>query len=432
MWDTNLYPLSQGTPMSRPTLRFTYDIVCPYAWMASTRVAAIAEKHGAQVEWDPILLGGVFRHLAAPAVPAATWAPTKAQLGRRDIHRMARVHGLSLRFPDAHPRRTVHAMRLCCLAPPSIRPQVSDALFRAYWVDGQDVSQREVVDAIAVSFGLRPDLIDSPATKAALFASTDAAAVRGVFGVPTLQVIGADGSVGPLHWGADRMHFVEAELAGKPVSPPLPPPALPANAECAHEVEVFHDFASPYSYLGVTQVARLAAQHGVRVRWRPILLGALFREIGTPNVPLFAMNEEKQKWYVAELDRWAAYHGVGFRFPSTFPVRTVLPLRVSLLAPSAILPLYEALWVHDRDIGQEAVVADVLTQLGLPADTLLAQAQEPTNKAALHENNRLAVDAGVCGVPSFWVDQRTLVWGQDRLWMLDSILAGWPADGETR
>ena len=168
------------------------------------------------------------------------------------------------------------------------------------------------------------------------------------------------------------------------------------------------------------------------MRWRPILLGALFRQIGTPIVPLFAMGAAKQAWYAAELDRWAAHHGVPFSFPTTFPVRTVLPLRVSLVAPEATMPLYRALWVDDRDIGQPEVVRAVLSELGLDADAILAQASAPPTKAALRAHSEAAVEAGVCGVPSFHVDGTHLVWGQDRLPVVEALLEGWCPTGAAR
>ena len=412
-------------------VRFFYDVVCPYAYMAASRIDALAAEHGATVEWCPVLLGGIFRHHEAPDIPAASWAPQKAVVGHTDVHRMALLHGLHLRFPDSHPRRTVDAMRLCIAASPEVRPAVSLALFEAIWLHGEDPAQPEVLHRIARQHGIEPSAIKADATKAALRAATGAAAEADVFGVPTTRVLHDDGTTGPIHWGTDRLQFIASELSGRRVawSPPVAPPL---TAESPRRLTFFHDFASPYSYLGATQVSAIARETGATIDWRPILLGALFRQIGTPNVPLFAMNAAKQRWNAAELDRWARHHGVAFRFPSTFPVRTVLPLRASLAVPEATMPLYEALWVHDRDIGQPEVVADVLRQLGHDPSTVFAQVQDPALKARLRANGEEAEAAGVCGVPSFWVDETHLVWGQDRLPVLRALLAGWSPSGDAR
>ncbi|HCH63595.1 MAG: hypothetical protein CL927_02165 [Deltaproteobacteria bacterium] len=412
-------------------VRFFYDVVCPYAWMAASRIEAWARTHGASVEWCPVLLGGLFRHHDSPDVPAATWAPQKASVGHADVHRMAELHGLELRFPEGHPRRTVDAMRLCVAAPVAVRPALSLALYQAIWVEHEDPADFKVLERIARAHGVSPADIRSEETRAALRALTAEAAELGVFGVPTMQVVHDDGATGPLHWGSDRLHFVASEVVSHRVewtpsvspTPTVTPP---------REVDFFHDFASPYSYLGATQVERIAAETGATIRWRPILLGAMFREIGTPIVPLFAMSKAKQAWYAAELDRWARHHGVDFEFPALFPVRTVLPLRVSLVAPSATMPLYRALWVDGRDIADPEVVMDILRSLDLDVEAIQEQVSTPGIKAQLRENGTAAIAAGVCGVPSFWVDQTHLVWGQDRLPVLRALLQGWAPEGAAR
>lgn len=413
--------------MSSTVLRFTYDVVCPYAWVASTQVAALAARHGATVHWDPILLGGVFQAIAAPEVPAAGWAPAKAALGRLDIHRQADRAGLSLRFPTAHPRRTVDAMRLCVAATDDQRPAVTAALYRAYWTEGRDVSDPAVVDAIAEEHGVPVAAIRDPATKQALRARTAAAVERGVFGVPSLQVFRDGAPVGPVHWGSDRLAFVEAELSGGPVPTGVAPdPAAPRA-----RITLYHDFASPYAWLGVSQAARIAEKHGAELVMKPILLGALFRQIGTPVVPIFAMNAPKQAWYSAELDRWAAWWGVDFAFPDCFPVRSVAALRAALVDPALTIPLYRALWVDGKNIGEMDVLAEVIEAAGADLAAVRAGLQDPAIKAQLRENTAEAEQRGVCGVPSFWVEREAaglppvLLWGQDRTDQLEAVLAGW-------
>jgi 2-hydroxychromene-2-carboxylate isomerase len=342
---------------------------------------------------------------------------------------MDQLHGLEgLGFPADHPVRTVDAMRLCLAASPEQRAAVSLALYRALWIDGRDVSDLAVVQELAVEHGIDPGLIQAPDTKQRLREVTAAAAERGVFGVPSLQVVHPDGTEGVLHWGADRMHFIEEELSGQRVPQAVPCP--PEDTEEGRQIDFFHDFSSPYSYLGATQVERTATRRNATLRWRPILLGALFRQIGTPNVPLFVMSAAKQAWNGEELNRWAAHHGVEFNFPSIFPVRTVLALRAALIAPSITMPLYRALWVEGRDISDPEVVAGVIAECGLNPTEVLEAAVTASNKLLLRQNNDEAIAAGVCGVPSYLVAQTHLVWGQDRLHVVDHMLAGWSPEGD--
>ncbi len=188
------------------------------------------------------------------------------------------------------------------------------------------------------------------------------------------------------------------------------------------ELTFYYDFSSPYAYLGATQVERVARQAGARVRWRPILVGALFNQIGTPNVPLDDFPAAKRAYMVRDLQHWASHWGVPLGWPSRFPMRTVAPLRLALATEAAggdiaalSLRLFTAYWVEDRDISDPSVLRDF-------GD--LAALEAPAVKAALRAATDEAIAAGVCGVPSFVV-RGQLFWGQDRLELVSRVLGGW-------
>src|SRR5688572_14042903 len=123
-----------------PDLDFYFDIVCPFAYMASTRVDALGAEAGVGVRWHPILLGGVFRSIGQDDVPATSWSPARQRLNELDIVRSAEHAGVPLERPAAHPRRTVDVMRLLVAAPDRFVRPLAAAFFRAYWVEGKDVS----------------------------------------------------------------------------------------------------------------------------------------------------------------------------------------------------------------------------------------------------------------------------------------------------
>lgn len=392
---------------------FCYDVVCPYAWMASVQVEALAARVGATLRWQPVLLGGLFKHHQSPQIPAATWSPNKAALGLKDIHRQAERLGLDLRFPAEHPRRSVEAMRLCVAAPEAVRPALSADLYRAYWEQGLDIADRAVLAPIAARHGLSLEVLDEPSVKQALIDSTAEAAERGAFGVPAFFVGDR------LFWGSDRLHLVEAALGGaRSRAAPPPPAAKPPT------LYFFHDFSSPFSYLASTQVQRLADEAGARLEWRPILLGGLFRTIGTPDVPLFAMSPARQRWFMADMHDWARWWGVPFAYPSVFPVRSVLPLRVSIAEPATIPVIYRAMWAEDTDIGHGPTLRHLLEQAGFDADGLLQAAESDEVKATLRRNTEDAAALGACGVPTFQVED-IVIWGQDRLDQVEAALRGW-------
>ncbi|MCA9654044.1 MAG: DsbA family protein, partial [Myxococcales bacterium] len=285
------------------------------------------------------------------------------------------------------------------------------------WVRGRDVSDPGVLAELAQRHGLPADAHLDPALREGLRVATAEAAARGAFGVPSF-VVGER-----LWWGQDRLPLVEEALGGRP---PVAPPS--SSVPEATRLTFFHDFASPFSYLAATQIERIAAPRGVAVEHAPILLGALFREIGTPDVPLFEMSPTKQAYVQRDLEDWAAWWGVPFRFPAHFPLRSVLPLRVALLQPAATSAIYRAAWAEDRRVDEPQGLGAVLEEAGLPAAELLARAGEAEAKAGLRASTERARALGVIGVPTMLLERgerSALVWGQDRLEQVEAILDGW-------
>jgi 2-hydroxychromene-2-carboxylate isomerase len=200
------------------------------------------------------------------------------------------------------------------------------------------------------------------------------------------------------------------------------------------EVSFFFDFSSPFAYLASTRIEAVAARHGAVVRYRPFLLGALFKAIGTPNVPLFAMPLAKQRHGILDMLRWADHFGVPFRFPTRFPMNTIKPLRMVLelpdeRRPALIHPVFRAYWGEDRDIGDDATLLDLAAGAGLDGPALIAGAKEDAVKALLKTATDDAVRLGLCGAPSFLVGD-LLFWGQDRLMFVEKALEGWRPPGE--
>src|SRR5205814_2102572 len=85
--------------------------------------------------------------------------------------------------------------------------EVAHALYRAYWVEGKDVSDRAVLAAIARAHGLDPEVIDAPATKERLRQLTDEAIGAGVFGAPSFLVTNAHRDA--LFFGQDLAHHAD-------------------------------------------------------------------------------------------------------------------------------------------------------------------------------------------------------------------------------
>ncbi len=385
-----------------PTVDFYFDYTCPFAYLASTQVPA-------DCNYRPILLGGVFKAVGQAQNLAETLSPQKQAHNLAEMQRWARHHGVELRMPPSHPMRSVDALRATLAT--GVDRKVVNEFYGAYWVENRDIASRDVIADVLTRAGHDAARVmeqaSSQSVKDDLRKRTDEAVARGVFGVPTFVVDGRE-----LYWGQDRMPFVFGTKW---------PPAKKARPGTL--IDVYWDFSSPFAYLASTQLSAFASRTGATLVEKPILLGGLFRTIGTADVPLAAFGESKQRHVMADLDRWAKKWGVPFRFPSRFPMMTVKALRVwYALAPEKRAAFRDAtmraFWAEDRDIADDAVLAS----LAGDADAV-ARAGSDEVKAALRASTDEAAMRGVFGVPTFVVDGRDLWWGQDRLELLERAIA---------
>jgi 2-hydroxychromene-2-carboxylate isomerase len=186
--------------VSRPV--FYFDLGSPYAYLAAERVNPLfVEAIGEPPEWQPILLGGLFRRFDRDS-----WAngPGRAD-GIAEVERRARGYGLQpVRWPEPFPGNTLFAMRAATFAKQSARTVAfALAAFRQAFAAGRDLSDADNVLIAAAACELHPRAVLSAAkqesVKRELRDATDLAGDLGVRGVPSV-VVG-----GEVFWGDDRL-----------------------------------------------------------------------------------------------------------------------------------------------------------------------------------------------------------------------------------
>lgn len=396
-------------------LDFWFDYTCPYAYLASTRVEALARRTGDELHWRPMLLGGVFRANATPQRLFATLSPQKAKHNADDLERWSREFDAPLVMPAGHPMRSVEALRATLAT--GCDPAVIHGFYRSYWVDNREISDPATVRDVLTAAGHDADAVlptlGSDALRDALRAETDRAVALGVFGAPAYVIDGAT-----LYWGQDRAHFVEGLTPVQYLAQPTRNPSM------AHTLEIYWDFSSPYAYLGSTQAKALAERTGTRLVWRPMLLGGLFKSIGQELVPLNTWSDAKRRYYLQDMKDWAEFWGVPLEFPSVFPVNSIRALRAYLALPEERREafreaVFRAYWAEGKDISDEAVLSEYL---GSDAAQVLARTNDPEVKKALVDATKLAESAGVFGAPTWVVDGTELFWGQDRIPLVERAL----------
>lgn len=175
------------------------------------------------------------------------------------------------------------------------------------------------------------------------------------------------------------------------------------------EVEFFYDYVSLYSYLADSQLGSL---DGAEVIYRPMLLGAVMQATGN-RAP--GIVEAKHNHLLVDAARWAERYGIPLKMNPVFPQNTVNALRLALVAEkkgafeAVHQPLFDAMWVEEKDISDVNVLTEIATNAGLSID----DTQEQAIKDELKANTSEAVARGVFGAPTFFVGDE-MFFGNDR------------------
>ena len=192
------------------TLEYYFDFGSPAAYLASTQLAALAADTDATVIWRPMLLGGVF---VATGNRSPASIPAKGQYIFRDFARFAQRYGAVLNTNPFFPINTITLMRIATglqLRQDARFMDYCRAMYRAIWVDAQNMNDPATVAKVLQESGFDPAALLAMAAeqpvKDKLKADTEAAVARGVFGAPTFFV-GEQ-----MFWGQDRLDFVREAL----------------------------------------------------------------------------------------------------------------------------------------------------------------------------------------------------------------------------
>ncbi|SCZ90306.1 BZ3500_MvSof-1268-A1-R1_Chr9g10785 [Microbotryum saponariae] len=459
---------SPTTGFTVPEVVFYFDVVCPYAFIASERLPDVIRFTGANVTWKPVVLGALYGMTQAPqgkdGSATDVFAPAKRALAAVDFQRESKRYGLPIKFHPEHPVRSVDAGRLLCAFPNEHRGTLAREIFRAYFFDNANISSRATLLRIArnlkltsvatpthagpfslspaLSFQLDESVFSDVNREDQLRANTQEAFERGAFGVPSFYIPSRE----KLFWGQDRMVLLEAELISIKLNKPvesirqlerLHPRCLRTGRESRkRQLKFWFDFSSPWSYLAWSQLERIQRESGpgLTIELVPFLLGALFKGIGTPMVPMESMSEARRKYKMQDLQDWNRYwtavnaqeyppiDGPSMAWPDEFPIRSVTALRVALLERKTIPCLFRAAWRDNRRISDDQVVVEVLTAAGFDGKTLVARSLAA--KDQLRHNTEQAQALGLCGAPTFQFKDQ-LVFGGDRINVVQDLVLGW-------
>ena len=195
--------------MNANYIEFYFDCSSPWTYLAFREILPLSQRHNLKIEWKPVLVGGVFNTVNQDVYEFRKKPnPLKLKYSNDDLHLWSKVRGVSISFPEVFQVNSVNAMRGCLFANTEGQlVEFASNVFKAYWSEGIDISQEDLLANIAKNSNLNTKkfkkYIASQEAKDLLIRNTDELIERGGFGSPTFFY------KEKMFFGNDRLHLLE-------------------------------------------------------------------------------------------------------------------------------------------------------------------------------------------------------------------------------
>ncbi|WP_170374231.1 MULTISPECIES: 2-hydroxychromene-2-carboxylate isomerase [Ruegeria] len=192
-------------------------------------------------------------------------------------------------------------------------------------------------------------------------------------------------------------------------------------------IDYYFATISPFTYLAGERLEEVAAKHGATINYKPLDIMALFGRTG--GTPPKDRHPSRNEYRAQELLRQSKNLGIEFNLqPAHWPTN-MAPSSYAVIAAmkdgagdvgKLVQSLLRACWAEEKDIAQDDVIRDCLTQAGF--DPNLADSGLLVGAETYAANLEEAVERGVFGAPFYITEDGQRFWGQDRLDDLDRHL----------
>ena len=199
--------------MNANYIEFYFDCSSPWTYLAFAEIESLSQRCELEIDWKPVLVGGVFNTVNQDVYEFRKKPnPLKLKYSNEDLHLWSSIRGISISFPEVFPVNSVKAMRGCLFAMKEDQlVEFANNVFQAYWSEGKDISQEDLLFDIAKNLNLDTEefkkFITSQEAKDLLIKNTDELMERGGFGSPTFFY------KEKMFFGNDRLHLLEEAIA---------------------------------------------------------------------------------------------------------------------------------------------------------------------------------------------------------------------------
>ena len=181
--------------------------------------------------------------------------------------------------------------------------------------------------------------------------------------------------------------------------------------------DFYFDFVSPYSFLAHKQIRKIEKKEGIKIKYKPILIGGLHNLHGI-KAPAFI--PAKAKHMIRDCKLIAVKNGVKFKFNSYFPIRSLNLMRGVFIAEEDniksyyIDSIFNTIWQDGLNMNDQVIVEKVLKNLNVNPKTFILRSISSSIKDSLRKKTNDAFEKGIFGAPTFVVNNK-IFWGQDRI-----------------
>ena len=181
--------------------------------------------------------------------------------------------------------------------------------------------------------------------------------------------------------------------------------------------DFYFDFVSPYSFLAHKEVRKIEKKAGIKIRYKPVLLGGLHNLHGI-KAPAFI--PAKAKHMVRDCKLIAVRNKIKFKFNSYFPIRSLNLMRGVLVSEEDnfksyyVDNIFDAIWQDGLNMNDENIILKVLKNLSVNPKTFALRTTSYSIKDKLKRKTAEAYEKGIFGAPTF-VSNNKIFWGQDRI-----------------
>ncbi|MBT8424483.1 MAG: 2-hydroxychromene-2-carboxylate isomerase [Silicimonas sp.] len=197
-----------------PSIDYYLSVISPNCYLAGTRPAEIAAKHGATVVYKPLDIMALFGRTGG--IPPGQRHPSRQEYRLIEIERSARVAGMPVNPKPAHfPTNAApasYAVIAAAMNGDGDMGALVAGLTRACWAEEKDIADNDVIRGCLEAAGFDAGLADSGLLDGAMIyeQNLEDAVNAGVFGVPFFITDGDQ-----RFWGQDRLDLLDRHLGGK-------------------------------------------------------------------------------------------------------------------------------------------------------------------------------------------------------------------------